>query len=42
MKTKKTMQKFTPDILRYKTISYGLQWDVWLLWEYENKILIYN
>ena len=27
---------------KLKIISSGLRWDVWLLWEYQNKILIYN
>ena len=31
-----------PDTLRYKLISYGLRWNMWLLWEDQNKTLIYN
>ena len=27
------------DTLRKKNIFYGLRWDGWLLWEYQNKTL---
>ena len=27
---------------KLKIISSGLHWDIWLLWEYQNKIQIYN
>ena len=27
---------------KLKITSSDLRWDIWLLWEYQNKILIYN
>ena len=43
MKTKNYLINYTRcTTLRNNIISCGLCWDVWLLWEYQNKILTYN